>query len=281
MKTPEQLKGAIRNMAKDKGIPAQSVLQIAMFERIIERLSVSKYKDMFILKGGLLISAMLGIAERTTMDMDTTVKGLPMEENVIRETLTEILNQPIDDGVRFELIGLSQIREDDEYENFRANLQAVYGKMRIPMKIDITTGDRITPKEIRFSYPFLFEDKHVSVMAYTFETILAEKYETIIRRNIESTRARDYYDLQLLYGLYRSCADWELLKRSVIATSEKRESLDMMYDAGRIISVLKNSSAQKRLWGRYQDQNSYADGIKYEDIMETVKEFTKKIGLER
>ena len=174
MKTPEQLKGAIRNLAKEKGIHAQEVLQIFMFERIIERLSISAYKEIFILKGGLLISAMLGIQERTTMD--TTVKGFPMEEQNIREALTEILNQPVNDGVQFELLDLSPIREDDEYENFRASLQAVYGKMKIPMKIDITTGGEITPREIQFSYPFLFDYRRVSVMAYTMETILSEKY---------------------------------------------------------------------------------------------------------
>ena len=212
MKTPEQLKGAIRNLAKKKGIHAQEVLQIFMFERIIERLSVSPYKDRFILKGGLLISAILGVAERTTMDMDTTVKGLPMDEQSIRKVISEILDQTVDDGIGFQLLDLTPIREDDEYENFRASVQATYGKMKIPMKIDITTGDEITPKEIQFSYPFLFDDRRVMVKAYTQETILAEKYETIIRRYVGNSRARDFYDLHLLYRLYRENADWTLLK---------------------------------------------------------------------
>ena len=224
IKTPEQLKGAIRNLAKKKGIHAQEVLQIFMFERIIERLSASPYKDRFILKGGLLISAILGVAERTTMDMDTTVKGLPMDEQNIRKAISEILNQPVDDGIEFQLLDLTPIREDDEYENFRASIQAAYGKMKIPMKIDITTGDEITPKEIQFSYPFLFDDRRVMVKAYTQETILAEKYETIIRRNVGNTRARDFYDLHLLYRLYRENADWNLLKQAVLATAKKRDS---------------------------------------------------------
>ena len=223
MKTPEQLKGAIRNLAKKKGIHAQEVLQIFMFERIIERLSVSPYKDSFILKGGLLISAILGVAERTTMDMDTTVKGLPMDEQSIQKAIREILDQTVDDGIEFQLLDLTPIREDDEYENFRASIQATYGKMKIPMKIDITTGDEITPKEIQFSYPFLFDDRRVMVKAYTQETILAEKYETIIRRNVGNTRARDFYDLHLLYRLYRENADWNLLKQAVLATAKKRD----------------------------------------------------------
>ena len=277
MKTPEQLKGAIRNLAKKKGIHAQEVLQIFMFERIIERLSVSLYKDRFILKGGLLISAILGVAERTTMDMDTTVKGLPMDEQSIRKAISEILDQTVDDGIEFQLLDLTPIREDDEYENFRASIQATYGKMKIPMKIDITTGDEITPKEIQFSYPFLFDDRRVMVKAYTQETILAEKYETIIRRNVGNTRARDFYDLHLLYRLYRENADWNLLKQAVLATAKKRDSLSVLQDTKRILLALEESTILVDLWKRYQTQNLYAREITYPAIIETVKEFTEKM----
>ena len=277
MKTPEQLKGAIRSLAKKKGIHAQEVLQIFMFERIIERLSASPYKDRFILKGGLLISAILGVAERTTMDMDTTVKGLPMDEQNIRKAISEILNQPVDDGIEFQLLDLTPIREDDEYENFRASIQAAYGKMKIPMKIDITTGDEITPKEIQFSYPFLFDDRRVMVKAYTQETILAEKYETIIRRNVGNTRARDFYDLHLLYRLYRENADWNLLKQAVLATAKKRDSLSVLQDTKRILLALEESTALQDLWKRYQTQNLYAREITYPAIMESVKEFAEKM----
>ena len=281
MKTPEQLKGAIRSLAKGRGIHAQEVLQIFMFERIIERLSISPYKDKFILKGGLLISAILGIAERTTMDMDTTVKGLPMDEQSIQNAIREILNQPVDDGIKFQLLDLTPIREDDEYENFRASIQAAYGKMKIPMKIDITTGDEITPKEIRFSYPFLFDDRRVMVKAYTQETILAEKYETIIRRNVGNTRARDFYDLHLLYRLYQENADWNLLKQAVLATAKKRESISILQDTERILQALEESTALQNLWERYQAQNLYAREITYPAIMETVKEFTKKMNFQQ
>ena len=157
------------------------------------------------------------------MDMDTTVKGLPMDEQSIRKAIREILDQPVDDGIEFQLLDLMPIREDDEYENFRASIQATYGKLKIPMRIDITTGDEITPKEIQFPYPFLFDDRRVMVKAYTHETILAEKYETIIRRNVGNTRARDFYDLHLLYRLYRENADWNLLKQAVLATAKKRD----------------------------------------------------------
>ena len=274
MKTPEQLKGAIRNLAKKKGIHAQEVLQIFMFERIMERLSVSSYKDRFILKGGLLISAILGVAERTTMDMDTTVKGLPMDEQSIRKAISEILAQPVDDGIEFRLLDLTPIREDDEYENYRVSIQATYGKMKIPMKIDITTGDKITPKEIQFSYPFLFDDRRVMVKAYTQETILAEKYETIIRRNVGNTRARDFYDLHLLYRLYRENADWNLLKQAVLATAKKRNSISVLQNTRQILPALKESTVLQDLWKRYQAQNLYAKEITYSEVMQTVDEFT-------
>ena len=277
IKTPEQLKGAIRNLAKEKGIHAQEVLQIFMFERIIERLSVSSYKDRFILKGGLLISAILGVAERTTMDMDTTVKGLPMDEQNLRKAVSEILNQPVDDGIKFQLLDLTPIREDDEYENFRVSIQAAYGKMKIPMKIDITTGDAITPKEIQFSYPFLFDDRRVLVKAYTLESILAEKYETIIRRNVGNTRARDFYDLHLLYRLYQENADWNLLKQAVLATAKKRESSAALQDTERILLALKESTVLLNLWKRYQAQNLYAREITYPAIIETINAFTEKL----
>ena len=197
MKTPEQLKGAIRNLAKKKGIHAQEVLQIFMFERIIERLSVSLYKDRFILKGGLLISAILGVAERTTMDMDTTVKGLPMDEQSIRKAIIEILDQSVDDGIEFQLLDLTPIREDDEYENFRASVQATYGKMKIPMKIDITTGDEITPKEIQFTAK---KRDSLSVLQDTNRILLALEESTVLQDLWKRYQAQNLYAREITYS---------------------------------------------------------------------------------
>ena len=197
MKTPEQLKGSIRSLAKKKGIHAQEVLQIFMFERIIERLSVSPYKDRFILKGGLLISAILGVAERTTMDMDTTVKGLPMDEQSIRKAISEILDQPVDDGIEFQLLDLTPIREDDEYENFRASVQATYGKMKIPMKIDITTGDEITPKEIQFTAK---KRDSLSVLQDTNRILLALEESTVLQDLWKRYQAQNLYAREITYS---------------------------------------------------------------------------------
>lgn len=190
MRSAEQIKGAVKNIASKMNLKPQEVLQIFMFERLVERLSISQYKDNFILKGGLLIASMIGIGERTTMDMDTTIQGLPMTEQGIEQVVKEIIYIDIGDGILFEFKGIQPIREDDEYNNFCASICALYGKMKVPMKIDITTGDKITPKQIDYGYKLMFEEKTVMVKAYPLETIIAEKYETVIRRNIGNTRTR-------------------------------------------------------------------------------------------
>lgn len=179
MKTPEQLKGAIRNIAKEKDLHAQEVLQIFMFERILERLSLSPYKKNFVLKGGLLISSMIGISERTTMDMDTTVRGIDMDEENIEKIVKEIFDIDTGDGITFRFEKIEPIREDDDYNNFRVHFVAEYGKIKNKMKIDITTGDEITPAAIEYSFHTMFDEKDIDVYAYTLETILAEKYESI------------------------------------------------------------------------------------------------------
>lgn len=268
MKSPEQLKGAVKNIAKQKNISPQAVLQMLMFERLVERLSISEFREQFILKGGLLISSMVGIGERTTMDMDTTVKGLNMNEKEIRSTVEKILSVDADDGVDFVLKGISPIREDDEYENFRVSLLAVYGKMKIPMKIDITTGDVIIPGETIYHFPLTFENRCVDVWAYTLETILAEKYETIIRRGTANTRARDFYDLYLLHKMYAEKIHMADLKRAVALTSQKRESEADMKQADEILEEIQKSDIMRKLWQKYQRESLYAKDISFDSVIE-------------
>ena len=215
MKTPEQLKGAIRNIAAAEDLRSQEVLQMFMFERILDRLAASQYRNNFILKGGLLISSMIGISERTTMDMDTTVKGIDMTEEEIARIIREILSLDIGDGISFVFQRIAPIREDDDYNNFRVYFEAEYGKIKNPMKIDITTGDEIIPAAIEYNYPLLFDERSIPIMAYPLETILAEKYETIIRRNIGTTRARDFYDLHVLYRVHKDNLRVPILKQAV------------------------------------------------------------------
>lgn len=279
MKTPEQLKGAIRSMAAKKNLRAQEVLQMFLFERIIDRLAASSFQDNFILKGGLLISSMIGIGERTTMDMDTTVRGIQMEEDEIVSAVKEIIAMDVGDGISFEFQKIEPIREDDAYNNFRVHLRAKYGKIDSPMKIDITTGDIITPAAIRYDFPFVFEEKTVPVMAYTLETVLAEKYETIIRRNIGTTRARDYYDLHTLYRSRKDVVQMEVLRAAVIHTAEKRDSVDDIRDWRDILKDIREEPQLYLLWDNYAADNKYIGDLKFNEVLDTVDEIAKILDL--
>lgn len=272
MKSAEQIKGAVKNIAKKMNLKPQEILQIFMFERLVERLAVSQYKENFILKGGLLIASMIGIAERTTMDMDTTIQGLPMTEQEMEKILKEILSIDVGDGICFKFMGMQPIREEDEYNNFCASISAKYGKMNIPMKIDITTGGKITPRQIDYGYKFMFEEKSVLVKAYTLETILAEKYETVIRRNIGNTRARDFYDLFVLMKIKKNEIRWDILKEAVLATSEKRGSLEELKEYREIIEEMRESDFLRRIWVKYQEENTYSEGIDLEDTLNIILE---------
>lgn len=279
MKTPEQLKGTIRSMAAKKNLRAQEILQMFLFERVLERLANSAYKNNFILKGGLLISSMIGMGERTTMDMDTTVRGIQMEEDAIVKAVKEILAVDVGDGIVFEYQGIEPIREDDAYNNFRVHLRAKYGKIDSPMKIDVTTGDVITPAAIQYDFPMLFDDKSVPVMAYTLETILAEKYETIIRRNIGTTRARDYYDLHTLYRSRKDEIRLDVLKAAVLHTAQKRDSVQDIEDWHDIIKDIREEPQMYLLWDNYVAENKYIRELEFHIVLDTVEEVAKLLDL--
>ena len=273
-RTPEQLKGQVRNFAVKRNLQSQEVLQMFFLERVLERLSKSQYKDNFILKGGLLISSMLGVAERTTMDMDTTVTGIDMDEKVIEHVIQEILEIDTTDGVIFAFEKLEPIRDNDDYNNYRAHFIAHYGKIANPMKLDITTGDEITPCAIEYSYKTILDKEKIDIMAYNVETIIAEKYETIIRRNIGTTRARDFYDLYMFYNMYRQTIDTEILGHAVVRTAKKRESLALLVEWKEIIEDMKEDVSLGKLWRNYCVNNAYAAHIDFESVMEV----TEKIG---
>ena len=279
MISSESLKGKIRNIANSKNLRSQEVLQMFFFERFLERLSKSKYKFNFVIKGGLLISSMIGIDNRTTMDMDTTIKGVPLKKEVIRNIVSEIINVEVDDGIEFKITDVSHIREKDEYENFRVHLTANFDKIKNDMKIDITTGDAITPKEIEYLYPCMFQDENLHVLAYPLETILAEKYESVIKRNITTTRMRDFYDLYNLYNLRNEDIDFDTLKQAIISTANKRESLSLMKQAKEIIDDIKEDDYLKKLWKEYLADNLYVDNLNFSETIKVVEIIAEKISL--
>ncbi len=224
MKNAMHLKAIMKNIAKEKHISAQLVMQNFMMERLLERISVSKYQRNFILKGGFLIAAMVGLDTRATMDMDATIKGLPVNEQTVREMFEEICTIELDDDVTFSFHRIGEIREGDEYSGYRVSLVANYPPMAVPLKLDVTTGDKITPKEIEYRFKLLLEDRSISVLAYNLETIMAEKLETVISRGDQNTRPRDYYDIYILAKLQYPNMEPNLLKAALDATTEKRGS---------------------------------------------------------
>ena len=270
MKNVMQLKAIIKNLAKEKHISAQLVMQNFMLERLLERISVSKYKQNFILKGGFLIAAMVGLDTRATMDMDATIKGLPVNEQTIREMFGEICRIELDDDVSFSFRSIGEIREGDEYMGYRVSLSANYPPMAVPLKLDITTGDRITPKEIEYRFKLLLEDRSISVLAYNLETIIAEKLETVISRGDQNTRPRDYYDIYILTKLQYSNINIERLKKALSATTEKRGSSIVVKDYRRIMNAVENSDIMQRQWNNYQKDFDYATDILFKDVCEAV-----------
>ena len=273
----ESIKGKIRSLAKKKNLKSQEVLQIYFFERFLERLSKSKYKNNFVIKGGFLITSLIGIENRTTMDMDTTIKGIPLKEEKIKEIVEEIININVDDGIKFEIKDISYIREEDEYENFRISLIANVGKTKKPMKLDLTTGDAITPGEIEYTYPCIFTQEDIKIMAYPLETILAEKYETIIRRNIATTRMRDFYDLYTIYKLKKDEIDYKILKEAIERTSYKRGSQEIMKDYEEIIEDIKEDSYLKSLWEVYLSENKYIGDLEFDKVVGIVRIISDRI----
>lgn len=272
MKTSEQIKGAIRNISKKTGVNANSLLQMCLFEGILEKISKSKYKNHIILKGGLLISSLVGVEMRSTLDMDTTIRGLPMNEENISKILHEILEITIDADIVYRLIKLERIRKEDLYEDFCATISCRYGKINANLNIDITTGDIITPKEIQYSYEKILEEGSISILTYTIETIIDEKFETISSRNITTTRARDFYDLYMLYKLYKSKIDRNVLKEAITLTSQHRNSFSLVLQYKEIVKLFYQSNSLKNLWAKYVQNNSYAKDISFNDTISIYEE---------
>lgn len=272
MKTSEQIKGAIRNISKKTGVNPNSLLQMCLFEGILEKLSKSKYSENFILKGGLLISSLIGVDMRSTMDMDTTLRGIPLNEVSITKILNEILAIEIDADIEYKLIKLSPIRQEDVYEDFCASISCIFGKINATLNIDITTGDVITPREMNYSYSKILEEGTIPIMTYTIETILAEKFETISSRNITTTRARDFYDLYMIYSIYKDKIDKGILRKAIERTSKYRGSFETALQYKEIVELFRDSETPKKLWKKYTQNNPYAKDVDFLDTISVYEE---------
>ena len=270
-KNPMQLKAFIKNKAAEKHISAQLVMQNYMLERLLERISLSPYKNNFILKGGFLISAIVGLDARATMDLDTTIKGFTLTHEAIRKIFTEICAVQIADDVQLEVVGISDIRETDDYPGIRVALKANYPPISVPLTVDVTTGDMITPREVEYTFSLLFDDRTLSILAYNLETVLAEKLETVLSRNIANTRPRDYYDIHILYALRGVECDKATLRRALERTTQKRGSSTILTDYSEIMKEIRESDTLRKLWEKYSREYEYAKGISFDDTCNTIQ----------
>lgn len=268
------LKAKIRNIAKQKNIPAQVILQNYMFERLLVRLSASEYKEKFVLKGGMLVAAIVGLDNRATMDMDTTLKNLPLTPEAIRSALEDICSIAFDDGVVYEIGTISPIRKDDIYGGYRVMLNARFDIMLTPLSIDVSTGDVITPHAVQYNFSEIFDDeKSYELWAYNIETVMAEKVETILRRGIFNTRPRDFYDAYILTTTQKF--DITVFEDALKATANHRGTTDQIADVPSILHNIEESPELKTMWDKYRKRFSYARDITYEQIMNSIKTLLK------
>lgn len=274
------LKSKIRNLAKQHGLMPQEVLQMYLFERFLKRLEASDYTDRFILKGGLLIASITGISQRTTMDMDATLRGTSMEKESIIDIMQEICAIDSSDDISFRFASVEPIRKDDEYASYRVHIVGEFGKIKAPMKIDLTTGDVITPREIEYPYSMMFEENTVRVMAYTLETVVAEKYETVISRGTENGRARDFYDLNVLYHMKVEEIDWSILRKAVKSTAIKRGSTIVMPEYRAVCGELRQSDYMRHsIWAPYCAENPYAEHLTFDEAVAVVESIGERLGI--
>lgn len=268
----KQLKDLIRNLSKEVGIEAHVLIRKYMMERFLERVSSSKYNGSFILKGGMLVAAFVGVEARATMDIDTTIKGIPVTMVDMERTITEISNIDLDDNVKFRIKKVSEIMDESEYSGIRFSMDAVLDGAVIPLKIDISTGDVITPREIAYSYKLMFEDRTIPIMTYPIETVLAEKLETVISRSITNTRMRDFYDIHILLKSQNINAD--ILALALERTAKKRGNFSLLENAESVLKIVKSDEDMKRLWNIYQKKFKYAGEYTWDEVIHSVRELS-------
>ena len=270
--SPKQLKDWISNMAKKNNLVANTVLQNYMMERFLERVSLSRYKDNFILKGGFLIAAMVGIDMRSTMDMDTTLKGLPVDRDTLEKIINDILAVDVGDNVTFSIKSLKNIHDVSEYDDFRVGIEALFFTMRVDMKIDVTTGDVIIPREVDYSFKLMFEDRSIMIKAYNLNTILAEKLESILARNVSNTRGRDFYDVYILLTTRTSDINKDELRYAVNRKAEERNTVGYIKNYRKYITDIAESPDVLKIWNAYKEKYAYANDIEFSDILKCIEE---------
>ena len=268
-----QLKDLVRNLSKKKSADAQILMRNYMMERFLERISLSEYKNQFILKGGMLVAAMVGLDARATMDLDATIKGTNVSVEDVEMIISKIISIPLNDGVLFRIKRISEIMEEADYPGVRVSMETKFDGVITPLKIDISTGDIITPREIKYKFNLMLENRTIEVWAYNLETVLAEKLETVISRNVTNTRMRDFYDIYILQKLYGEQLSKDVLRDALVATAKKRETLEQIEteDIDEVFDEIQSSSVMENLWKVYQRNYSYSADIPWHTIMKSIR----------
>ena len=271
--TARQLKDLVRNLSKKKSADAQILMRNYMMERFLERISLSEYKNQFILKGGMLVAAMVGLDARATMDLDATIKGTNASVEDVEMIISKIISIPLNDGVLFRIKRISEIMEEADYPGVRVSMETKFDGVITPLKIDISTGDIITPREIKYNFNLMLENRTIEVWAYNLETVLAEKLETVISRNVTNTRMRDFYDIYILQKLYGEQLSKDVLWDALVATAKKRETLEQIEteDIDEVFDEIQSSSVMENLWKAYQRNYSYSADIPWHTIMKSIR----------
>jgi predicted nucleotidyltransferase component of viral defense system len=271
MRSDASLRGKVRHLAKEHNLKPQEVLQMYLFEHLLMRLADSSYADKFVLKGGLLISSMTGIYQRTTMDMDATVVGMDMDEATVTEALREICANDVSDGMTFVFERIEPIREDNEYANWRAHLRARYGRIDAPIKVDITTGDAIYPSQISYKFELMFDQGALDVLSYHPATVLAEKLETVLSRGEANTRGRDFYDLYAIPRYYSGSINVQDLRDALSHTAEKRGSQQAIANWKSTLEDIRSSAIMRKIWSSYVADTPYAIGVSFDDSLDSIE----------
>lgn len=275
--TSTQLKALIRNKSHGDNAKAMTLIRNFGMERFLERMSLSKYSGNLILKGGLLIASMVGLDNRATMDIDTTIRNYNLSSEDARKMIEDIIAIPLDDGTRFEVKSVESIMDEAEYPGIRFKLEAVLDTMKTPLKIDISTDDIITPKEVNYEYKLMFEERSIPLLAYNLETVLAEKMETIVSRGTLNTRMRDYYDLMILNIVKSDEINYSDLSKALEATSRKRRSYELLSTPKHILEQIKADAGLMEQWGIYRRKYDYAADYDWEDIVKNIEQLFEKL----
>lgn len=275
IKSATALKANVKNIANNNSKMAQAYIRLFFMERFLERVSKSRYKEQFILKGGMLVSSMIGMSLRTTMDIDTSIEALPLSMDKMQEIIDEIINISIEDNVTFEIVSIETIMDEFDYPRIRIHMLGHLDKINQPIKIDISTDDVITPKAVEYSYPLMFEKREIALFTYNAETLLAEKMQTILSRGITNTRMRDFYDLYELIQIIDF--SWDVYKNAFDKTCEKRKTIYEKEEAIRIMKEVASDSDMENRWGQFRKKNDFVGDIMYKQLMDALMETTNKL----